>query len=80
MTIKEKYLKYKNKCADLTSKLNGKIKGLFGEESLENKLAREHIDNDNTIDDATDLFTTEGTEIDELVEEDIVEKMCKNVE
>ena len=33
-----------------------------------------------TIDDATDLFTTEGTEIDELVEEDIVEKMCKNVE
>ena len=59
MTIKEKYLKYKNKCADLTSKLNGKIKGLFGEESLENKLAREHIDNDNTIDDVFDELAVE---------------------
>ena len=35
---------------------------------------------DFTIDDATDLFTSEGTEIDELAEEDIVGKMCKNVE
>ncbi len=33
-----------------------------------------------TIDDATELFTSEGIEIDELVEEDIVEKMCKDVE
>ena len=33
-----------------------------------------------TIDDATDLFTTEESEVDELIEEDIVEKMCKNVE
>jgi hypothetical protein len=33
-----------------------------------------------TIDDSTYLFTSEGTEIDELVEEDIVEKMCKDVE
>jgi hypothetical protein len=33
-----------------------------------------------TIDDATELFTSEGIEIEELVEEDIVEKMCKDVE
>jgi hypothetical protein len=56
MTIKEKYLKYKNKCADLTSKLNKKI---FGEESLENKLVREHVDNDNIIDDVFDELAIE---------------------
>lgn len=32
------------------------------------------------IKDATDLFVTENTEVDDLIEEDIVEKMCKNVE
>lgn len=32
------------------------------------------------IQDATDLFVTETTEVDDLIEEDIVEKMCKNVE
>ena len=34
------------------------------------------------IQDATDLFVTELglTEVDDLIEEDIVEKMCKNVE
>lgn len=32
------------------------------------------------IQDATDLFVTENTEVDDLIEEDIVEKMCKNVE
>ncbi len=56
MTFKEKYLKYKNKCVDLTSKLNRKI---FGEESLENKLVREHVDNDNVIDDVFDELTRE---------------------
>jgi hypothetical protein len=60
MTIKEKYLKYKNKCADLTSKINGKIKGIFGEESLENKLVREHVDNDNIIDDAFEQLASES--------------------
>ena len=32
------------------------------------------------IQDATDLFVTETTEVDDLIEEDIVEKMCKDVE
>ena len=62
MTIKEKYLKYKNKCADLTSKINGKIKGIFGEESLENKIVREHVDNDNIIDDAFEQLASESIE------------------
>jgi len=60
MTIKEKYLKYKNKCADLTSKINGKIKGILGEESLEDKIVREHVDNDNIIDDAFEQLATES--------------------
>jgi chemotaxis signal transduction protein len=33
-----------------------------------------------TVDDATELFTTEDNNIDELIEEDIIEKMCKDVE
>ncbi len=62
MTIKEKYLKYKNKCTDLTSKINGKIKGLIGQESLEDKIVREHVDNDNIIDDVFDELAVESVE------------------
>ena len=38
MTTKEKYLKYKNKCTDLTYKINEKIKKLLLEEPLQNEI------------------------------------------
>lgn len=44
---------------------------------------KEFFNNNNVevdIQDATDLFVNETTEVDDLIEEDIVEKMCKNVE
>lgn len=32
------------------------------------------------IQDSTDLFTNNDTKVDDLIEDDIVEKMCKNVD